>query len=629
MLGRRHLRTPREALQPDDAPPPPPPQKRLRRRPALSAFSGFLSFILILAVGGMGLFAWSQQQMRAPGPLIGDRVVIIAPRSEVYEIISQLEREGVIDNGLLLNAALLIEGNRSKIKAGEYLFKQSASLREVIDTMVSGREILHSITIPEGLTSEQIIQRLRDFDLLSGDVREIPKEGTLLPETYRIARGMSRSDLVRKMQDDQKRALDQIWARRAADLPLRSSYEMLTLASIVEKETGKADERPRVAGVFINRLNKRMRLQSDPTIVYGLVGGKGTLGRGILRSEVDRPTPYNTYQIEGLPPGAIANPGRAALEAVVNPSRTKEFYFVADGTGGHVFAETLEQHNRNVARWRMLEREMKAQQSTPAPVDRFQPDAPAVGRDQRGEAQGVSVPVFGALSPTTPEAEPVTPRAGAAKPAAPATPAPLANGKYGVDPKLDKSLGLSFPAPRNVMDGPLDDRSEDIDPSLYPMNPERRAQQRAQANRFGLPSGSDDLTSAENAPLRSTAGPSDSSMRLVRIFDASEGTALDPLKNKTWDLNSPKTVPLLRPEDVGEKQAPRKPKAQVAPAAPKPSPRQASRAEGQAAEKVEQADGESAKPPVKLAAKPAPTPQKPKAKPARKPATDADETGAE
>ena len=390
LLGRRHLRTPREALQPDDTPAPPVPQKRSRKRPALSAFSGFLSFLLVLALGGMGLFAWSQQQMRAPGPLAGDRVVIIAPRSEVIDIIAQLEREGVIDNGFLLNVTLVLEGNRSKVKAGEFLFKQNASLREVIDTLVSGREILHSITIPEGLTSEQIIQRLRDFDLLSGEVREIPKEGTLLPDTYRVARGMSRTDLIRKMQDDQKRVLDQVWARRSADIPLRSSFELLTLASIVEKETGKADERPRVAGVFINRLTKRMRLQSDPTIVYGLVGGKGTLGRGILRSEVDRPTPYNTYQIEGLPPGPIANPGRAALEAVANPSRTKDLYFVADGTGGHAFAETLEQHNRNVVRWRMIERENKAQQTAPASVDRFQPDAPAAAPGgaggQRGEA---------------------------------------------------------------------------------------------------------------------------------------------------------------------------------------------------------------------------------------------------
>ena len=628
LLGRRHLRTPREALQPDDAPAPPVPQKRLRRRPALSAVSGFLSFMLILAVGGMGIFAWSQQQMRVPGPLTGDRVVIIAPRSEVYEIIGQLEREGVIDNGLLLNAALLVEGNRSKIKAGEYLFKQNASLREVIDTMVSGREILHSITIPEGLTSEQIIQRIRDFDLLSGDLREVPKEGTLLPETYRIARGMSRSDLVRKMQDDQKRALDQIWARRAADLPLRSSFEMLTLASIVEKETGKADERPRVAGVVINRLTKRMRLQSDPTIVYGLVGGKGTLGRGILRSEVERPTPYNTYQIEGLPPGPIANPGRAALEAVANPSRTKDLYFVADGTGGHVFADSLEQHNRNVARWRLLEREMKAQQSAPAPVDRFQPDAPAGGRDQRGEAQGVSVPVFGALSPSTPDADASAPKAVAPKPAAPSAPAPLSNGKYGVDPKLDKSLGLSFPAPRNIMDGPMDERSEDFDPTLYPVNAERRSQQTAQASRFGLPSGSDELSSAETAPLR---GNADAGVRLVRIYDASEGTALDPLKNKTWDLNSPKIVPALKPEDIGEKpaSAARKPKAQAAPAAaPKPAPRQAAKAEGQTAEQAAPTDGDAPRPAVKLATKPAPAPQKPKAKPARKPAADVDDENA-
>jgi len=628
LLGRRHLRTPREALQPDDAPPPPAPQKRLRRRPALSAVSGFLSFLLIVAAGGMGLFAWSQQQMRTPGPLIGDRVVIIAPRSEVYEIIGQLEREGVIENGLLLNAALLIEGNRSKIKAGEYLFKQNASLRDVIDTMVSGREILHSITIPEGLTSEQILQRIREYDLLSGDLREVPKEGALLPETYRVARGMSRSDLVRKMQDDQKRALDQIWARRAADLPLRSPYELLTLASIVEKETGKADERPRVAGVFINRLTKRMRLQSDPTIVYGLVGGKGTLGRGILRSEVERPTPYNTYQIEGLPPGPIANPGRAALEAVANPSRTKDLFFVADGTGGHVFAETLEQHNRNVARWRMLEREIKAQQTTPSPVDRFQPDAPAGTRDQRGDAQGVSVPVFGALSPTVSDAD--APKASGGKPITtpgPSTPAPLANGKYGVDPKLDKSLGLSFPEPRNIMDGPMDDRGEETDSTLYPMNAERRSQQRAQASRYGLPSGADDLSSAERAPLRTNTSPNDAGVRMVRIFDASEGTAIDPLKNKTWDLNSPKTVPVLRPEDLNEKPAAaaRKPKVQAAPPAAKPAPRQAAKIDFPLENQAEQTDDEAAKPAAKLAAKPVTAAPKPKAKPARKPAAEVDD----
>ena len=360
LFNRRMLQTPREALQPDDAPPPPPPPPRKkRRRPTLSAISGFLSFLLILAAAGVGGLAMMQNELRAPGPLTSDKVVVIAPRTEVAEILNQLESEGVIEHPLMLNIALVLEGSRSRVKAGEYLFKQQASLRDVIDTLVSGKEILHSITIPEGLTSEQIIQRLRDNDLLTGDVREIPKEGTLLPETYRVARGMARGDLVRKMQDDQKRVLDQVWARRPNDTLLRSPYELVTLASIVEKETGKADERPRVAGVFINRLQKRMRLQSDPTIVYGLVGGKGTLGRGILRSEVERPTAYNTYVIEGLPPGPIANPGRAALEAVINPSRTRDLYFVADGTGGHTFAETLDQHNRNVVRWRQLEREAR------------------------------------------------------------------------------------------------------------------------------------------------------------------------------------------------------------------------------------------------------------------------------
>ena len=630
LSGRRHLRTPREALQPDDAPAPPPRKKPSRRRPTLSAISGFLSFLLIAAVGGFGIFAWSQHQMLAPGPLDGDRVVIIAPHTEVYEIIVQLEHEGVIDSGLLLNTALLIEGNRGKVKAGEYLFKQHASLREVIDTLVSGREIMHSITIPEGLTSEQILQRLKDNDILTGELRETPKEGTLLPETYRVARGMSRNDLVRKMQDDQKRALEQIWARRATDIPLRSPYELLTLASIVEKETGKADERPRVAGVFINRLTKRMRLQSDPTIVYGLVGGKGTLGRGILRSEVDRPTPYNTYQIEGLPPGPIANPGRAALEAVANPSRTRDLYFVADGTGGHVFAETLEQHTRNVTRWRQIERDMKAQQNGPAPVDRFQPDAPVGGREQRGDASG-GVPVFGALAQTVasaPEAESAAQKLSAAKTAPPPAPAPQLptppNSKFGFDPKLDKSLGANFPAPRNVMDGPMDERRDEVDTSTYPVNPERRSQQRAQAARFGMPAGSDDLPPADSEPLRSSIPPVEAGPKIVRIYDASEGTAIDPLRNKTWDLNSPKTVPVIKPDDSAASASAKKPKPTVAqqqtnaPAAPRPQPRPLAQTDAQPND-----DGDQ-----KIAEKPAPSASRPKSKPARKPKLDVDDDNA-
>ncbi len=648
LLGRRHLRTPREALQPDDAPPPPP--KPSRRRPALSAFSGFLSFLLILAVAGAGVFVWSQEQMRAPGPLTVDKVVLIAPRTEVYEIISQLERDGIISNSLLLNAALVLEGNRSKVKAGEYLFKQNASLREVIDTLISGREILHSISIPEGLTSEQILQRLKENDLLTGDVREIPKEGALLPDTYRVARGMSRSDLIRKMQEDQKRVLEQVWARRASDIPLRSSFELLTLASIVEKETGKADERPRVAGVFINRLTKRMRLQSDPTIVYGLVGGKGTLGRGILRSEVDRPTPYNTYQIDGLPPGPIANPGRAALEAVANPSRTRDLYFVADGTGGHVFAETLEQHQRNVTRWRQIERDMKNQQNGgAAPVDRVQPEPVPPAREQRGEGPSTVVPIFGGLAPrptTAPEPEP-TPAAittanatvntpnnappPAKTPAGKTTSAP--SGQFGLDPKLDKTLGANFPASRSILDGPMDDQREQIDPTLYPVNPDRRSEQRARSARLGMPTGSDEIPSETQASLEPSRTPAEPATRVVRIYDASEGTPLDPLKNKTWDLNSPKTVPALKPEDGPEKApaAARKPKpsAPQATTTPKPaaSPRAAAEPEPQdgAQTASEPADGKTQ---PKVASKPAPKPVKPRAKSGTKPATDADDENA-
>ncbi|MBI3275415.1 MAG: endolytic transglycosylase MltG, partial [Methylocystis sp.] len=332
---RASLRSPEEALQPEA--PPLPPRRSKQREGSLSALSGFLSFLLVLAVGGaLGLIA-AVHKLREPGPLAADKLINIAPRADVPEILSQLERAGVIDSPTLMNVALLAEGGRGKLKPGEYLFKQNASLREVMDELVNGRVVMHAVTIPEGLTSEQIVQRLHDNDVLAGDVKETPKEGALLPETYKVARGYPRSKLLAKMQEDQRRLLERIWSRRAPDLPVRTPFELVTLASIVEKETGQASERPRVAGVFVNRLRKGMRLQSDPTIVYGIAGGKATLGRGILRSEVEKWTPYNTDAIDGLPAGPITNPGRAALEAAANPSHTLELYFVADGTGGHVF----------------------------------------------------------------------------------------------------------------------------------------------------------------------------------------------------------------------------------------------------------------------------------------------------
>jgi UPF0755 protein len=234
--------------------------------------------------------------------------------------------------------------------------------------------VQHAVTIPEGLTSEQIVTRLTDNDIFAGSVREMPREGTLLPETYKFPRGTTRDQVIQRMQQTQKRVLAEIWERRNPDVPIKSPEALVTLASIVEKETGKADERSRVAAVFVNRLRQKIKLQSDPTIIYGLVGGKGTLGRPIKRSEIAQPSPYNTYVIEGLPPGPIANPGRASLEAAANPARTRDLFFVADGTGGHTFTETYDAHQKNVAKLRAMEKQIQNDTVEPA-ADDAQPAA--------------------------------------------------------------------------------------------------------------------------------------------------------------------------------------------------------------------------------------------------------------
>jgi UPF0755 protein len=225
--------------------------------------------------------------------------------------------------------------------------------------------VQHSFTLAEGLTSDQLVARLLENDVLTGNIREIPREGTLLPETYRFTRGMTREQMIQRMQQAQRRVLQEIWDRRMPDLPVKTPEQLVALASIIEKETGRPEERTRVAAVFVNRLKQKMKLQSDPTIIYGLVGGKGSLGRPIMKSEIEQPTPYNTYVIDGLPPGPIANPGRASLEAAANPARTKEIFFVADGTGGHAFADNYEQHQRNVARLRVIEQQGVPAAATP------------------------------------------------------------------------------------------------------------------------------------------------------------------------------------------------------------------------------------------------------------------------
>jgi UPF0755 protein len=243
----------------------------------------------------------------------------------------------------------------NKLKFGEYIIPAHASMKQVMEMMAEGKVIEYRLTAAEGLTSAMILRIVLADPVLTGDARAAPPEGSLLPETYLFMRGTTRDDLLRRMASDHKKLAEKLWAERKKDLPYDTLEEAVILASIVEKETGLAAERPQVASVFVNRLRKGMRLQSDPTIIYGLTGGE-PLGHPLRQSELDKPNPYNTYQIDGLPPGPICNPGRASLEAVMNPPDTKYIYFVADGTGGHAFAATLDEHNRNVAKLRELER---------------------------------------------------------------------------------------------------------------------------------------------------------------------------------------------------------------------------------------------------------------------------------
>jgi UPF0755 protein len=257
--------------------------------------------------------------------------------------------------------------------------------------------VQHAVTIPEGLTSEQIVARLSDNDIFAGSVREIPREGTLLPETYKFPRGTTRDQVIQRMQQAQKRALAEIWERRNPDIPIKTPEQLITLASIIEKETGKPDERSRVSAVFVNRLRQRIKLQSDPTIIYGLVGGKGTLGRPIKRSEIQQPSPYNTYVVDGLPPGPIANPGRASLEAAANPARTRDLFFVADGTGGHAFSDTYDVHQKNVAKLRAMEKQI--QNDTVEPSDEPLPAAASAPVDGSPTATTRPAPKKAARAP--------------------------------------------------------------------------------------------------------------------------------------------------------------------------------------------------------------------------------------
>jgi len=323
------------------------------RRLAIIAGSagGTLAAILILAV------AWGLWTYSGPGPAAREgqsTTVFLRRGASLPEIASTLQRSHVIGSSALFVAAAQLTGGSRALKAGEYEVASRASLASILADIRAGRVVRHMITIPEGMTSQAVAEVLARSSILTG-VAPTPPEGAVLPETYQVERGEDRAAVLKRMMDDRDALLAQLWAERQAGLPFTTPDEAVTLASIVEKETGVASERPRVAAVFVNRLRQGMRLESDPTVIYGVSGGR-PLGRGLTVTELATATPYNTYMISGLPPTAIANPGREALAAVLDPPKTNELFFVADGSGGHAFAATYEEHRKNVARWRAVEK---------------------------------------------------------------------------------------------------------------------------------------------------------------------------------------------------------------------------------------------------------------------------------
>jgi UPF0755 protein len=345
---------------------PPPPGKTR----GLSGLQIFLICVMMaigtatLAVGGaLGAYAWVGYQIEREGPLTPDgapRIVTLERGSGVSRIAETLEAAGVIDEPVHLKIEARLEGGAGRMQAGEYAFPSGASVADVYRQIVEGRVIQHPVTIPEGAASVVVAQIVNESAVLSGDPVAPPEEGSLLPETYMVQRGTDRAALIARMEAAQDELLAELWPGRRTDLPYETQEEAIILASVVEKETALASERPRIAAVFVNRLRRGMRLQSDPTIIYGVTQGL-PLGRGIRQSEIDAVTEWNTYQIDGLPKTAIANPGRDAIAAVLNPPDSDELYFVADGRGGHAFARTDAEHVANVRRWRAIERTQASQ----------------------------------------------------------------------------------------------------------------------------------------------------------------------------------------------------------------------------------------------------------------------------
>jgi UPF0755 protein len=385
-------------------------RSRVARSQMLSLLSGFITVATLVAVLAFLVLNEVRRDYFAKGPLTEVKTVVVPKSAGTLDIYDLLVKNSVIRDEPILfwnsfQIGKLAFAASTVLKAGEWEFQPGMSMSEVVSHLDSGKPVVHRITFPEGWTSEQIVARLNADPVLTGRIAATPEEGTIMPNTYQFVWGDSRQKILDEMRKAQERELKAIWDKRDPGLPLATMRDLVILASIVEKETGKAEERPHVAGVFVNRLKRNMRLETDPTILYGLYKGAAwTESRTLTRAEMALPNPYNTYRINGLPPGPIANPGRAALEAVANPTKTDDLFFVADGSGGHVFAATLAEHNKNVAALRAIEAQRG---QPPAPV---QDAAPAPAPAPARAAPPRPAAAAPAPAPAAPRAAPQRPR---------------------------------------------------------------------------------------------------------------------------------------------------------------------------------------------------------------------------
>jgi peptidoglycan lytic transglycosylase G len=315
-----------------------------------------LAALIALLAGGMfGAAWWEEKNFSAEGPLNSEKIFIVEQGESLRGIAEDLEREGIVADAFLFRIGVMRRRASASLQAGEYAFSARTSMADAMALIVSGKVVEHRITVAEGVTSEAAMEIVMADPVLTGEAGPVPPEGSLLPETYMFRRGTTRAEMLARMRKAQETLLAELWPKRKGGLPLASPEDAIKLASIVEKETGLASERPRIAAIFVNRLKTGMKLESDPTIIYGLTKGV-PLGHPLRQSELAKENPYSTYQIAGLPPTPICNPGREAIAAVLNPPDSEEFYFVADGSGGHAFARTGGEHARNVTKLRQLER---------------------------------------------------------------------------------------------------------------------------------------------------------------------------------------------------------------------------------------------------------------------------------